>query len=1064
MIKFFRKIRYDLIRKNKLSNTVKNQIQAINKSNATIEFDKKGMILEANELFLNLMDYKLEDLVGKHHSIFMEKGEEETKTYKDFWRKLKNGEFVAGEFKRKSRLGEDVWIKGSYNPILNSKGEVDTFLKIATDITKQKIGAFKLQVEKERTDKLSATVKNQIQAINKSNATIEFDKKGMILEANELFLNLMDYKLEDLVGKHHSIFMEKGEEETKTYKDFWRKLKNGEFVAGEFKRKSRLGEDVWISGSYNPVLNSKGEVHRVLKIATGITEQKNSEFELIEQKEELVAQEEELRVTNDELMTQASQLRASEEELRASEEELRVQQEELTELNTELEEQSQELEEKNNDMLVYTKALKHASMTLEIKAKELEESSKFKSEFLANMSHELRTPLNSILILSKLLGENKTNNLTEKQIEFASVINNSGSDLLKLINEVLDLSKVESGKTELDFEDHKVSKFVDALKSTFLEIAKDKKINFEVKEGKNLPETIWTDELRLSQIVKNLLSNAFKFTPEKGTVSLSFNVIPPKANFKIDSLRKSNKILAIEVTDTGIGIEESKLDLVFQVFKQADGSTQRKYGGTGLGLSISKEIAHLLKGDIELKSEVEKGSVFTVYLPLDEEERIVEIEGKEVAQENASKTSPTISSISTVKSKGAEINTENLKSVITDDRAKIEEDSKSILIVEDDLTFAKVVLDISRENGFKGVVIDNGLDVEKYIEQFSPSALILDMKLPGKDGWTILKELKAGPHAHIPVHVMSGVGKKDLGMKLGAVDYLVKPISLGKLNSTFEKIGINLDSSLKHILIIEDDKNQNVAIKELISRKELVIDSAFNGNEALEKIKSKKTELVILDLELPDCDGIDLFHKIKEIDKNISIIVFTGRELNNTELKALNKYKNTPIVLKTHTSHERLLDEVELFINHIEKNEEVVENNTKKAKKLDDIPEVLSGKKILCVDDDMRNIYSLQVVLEAEGIEVVIATNGEEAVDVVSKDDTIDCVLMDIMMPVMDGYEATSQIRKMGKHKLPIIALTAKAMKGDREKCLEAGLSDYLSKPIDIVQLLSLLRVWMYDK
>ena len=402
--------------------------------------------------------------------------------------------------------------------------------------------------------------------------------------------------------------------------------------------------------------------------------------------------------------------------------------------------------------------------------------------------------------------------------------------------------------------------------------------------------------------------------------------------------------------------------------------------------------------------------------------------------------------------------------MIADDRAKIEANSKSILIVEDDLNFAKVVLDISRENGFKGVVIDNGLEAEKYINQFSPSAIVLDMQLPGKDGWTILKELKSGPYAHIPVHVMTGMNKKNLGMEMGAVDYLVKPISLEKLNATFEKIGMNLSSSLKQILVIEDDKNQSVAIKELISRNEFVIDSAFNGAEALKKISAKKIELVILDLGLPDCDGIDLFHKIKKIDKDISIVVFTGRELNATELKILNKYKNTAVVLKTHASHERLLDEVELFMNYIDKKDNSKKVTTFKTKKLDDIPEVLKGKKILCVDDDMRNIYSLQVVLEAEGIEVVVATNGEEAVEVISKDDTIDCVLMDIMMPIMDGYEATSRIRKMGKEKLPIIALTAKAMKGDREKCLEAGLSDYLSKPLDIVQLLSILRVWLYDK
>ena len=767
-----------------------------------------------------------------------------------------------------------------------------------------------------------------------------------------------------------------------------------------------------------------------------------------------MTQEEELRVTNDELILHT-------EKLTASEEELRVQQEELAQANSELEAQSDQLEEKNKIMQQKNEEIEQASIAINIKADELETSSNFKSEFLANMSHELRTPLNSILILSKLLEGNKDDNLTEKQVEFAKVINNSGSDLLKLINEVLDLSKVESGKTDLNFENHKSLELIDGLQSAFFATAKDKNVEFVVNTSPDLPESIWTDDLRLSQIVKNLLSNAFKFTPEEGTVTINFDVIEPKSSFTAERLIASNEILAISVTDTGIGIEEDKLDLVFKAFKQADGSTQRQYGGTGLGLSISKELASLLGGDIELESEFGKGSTFTVYLPL-------ETDFPE-AKETPAPTKESTNKIQKVETK-EEIEKQpvkksgkKLEAVIADDRAKITDDSNSILIVEDDLSFAKIVLDVARESGFEGIVVDHGDQVEDYISEYTPNAIILDMKLPGKDGWTILKELKAGPHSNIPVHVMSGMDKKKLGMELGAEDYMMKPISIDVLNTKFSSIAQHISDATNRILIIEDDKNQNTAIKELVSANNLKATCAYSGKEALELMNSHDLDMAILDLGLPDCNGIDLLKDIKKINKEMPVIIFTGRELDTAELKKVNKYNNTSIVLKSHTSHERLVDEVELFMNHINKKEEAGDS-TFEFKKLDDGEEVLDGKRVLCVDDDMRNIYALQVVLEAEGIEVLVATNGEEAVEAVTNNDGIDCVLMDIMMPVMDGYEATDKIRKMGKDKLPIIALTAKAMKGDREKCLEAGLSDYLSKPLDTTQLLSLMRVWMYGK
>lgn len=1036
----------------KLSIEVNNRIQAINRSNAAIEFDLEGHIITANDLFLDLMGYKLDEIIGKHHGIFVNDEYRESDEYKSWWKELGKGKFVSDVFKRYDKKGNEVWIQGSYNPLIGADGKAYKVIKIATDITES-------VEQKARTESLSREMNNQMDAINRSNATIEFNMDGNILTANQIFLDLMGYEADEIVGKHHSLFVNKEYGTSADYKNWWAEFRDGTFVSDVFERHTKSGEKVWIQGNYNPILGADGQPYKVMKIAIDITETKRQQDLIQETNAKLKVQEEELRVSNEELKQQTEMLQSSEEELR-------VQQEELAQVNSELEEKAQLLEERNQSVTQKNNDLSQARAALDIKAKELETSSRYKSEFLANMSHELRTPLNSILILSKLMSDNKDKNLTDKQLEFANVIQKSGSDLLKLINEVLDLAKVESGKIDLEIESHNTHSLAKDFEMAFKAISMEKEVQYAVDFDHELPESIKTDKMRFEQIVKNLLSNAFKFTPKNGSISLSFKKVPTQPRFLQEQLIKSKDVLEVSVQDSGIGIPEEKHHTVFQAFQQADGSTQRKYGGTGLGLSISKELVDMLGGEIKLESEVEKGARFTIYLPFESQlTKTISVEEATAIAEEVLSTSQSIEEPKTDSFFGGMGKT--FDPIIADDRNEIGQASKSVLIVEDDLMFAKTLLDFARSKGFSGVVVNNGELALKYVEAYQPKSIILDMKLPGLNGWDVLKKLKSSPYKSIPVHIMSGMDKTQLGLDLGAVDYLVKPISSEKLDTVFESMSIEVTEGVKHLLIIEDDEKQNMAIRELVSRKDLETTSVFNGADAINHIHQNPTNLIILDMGLPDINGTELLKEIRTTHKDIPVIVFTGKDLSKTELNEINKFKDTRVVLKTEESHKRLLEETELFIHHLDKIEmlpppepkgnETVQNHFKSA-------DSLEGRKVLMVDDDMRNIYALQTILESEGVETIIATNGFEAIEAIEQDDGIEAVLMDIMMPEMDGYEATKKIRAMGKENLPIIALTAKAMKGDREKSLEAGLSDYMSKPIDVDKLLSLLKVWLYKE
>ncbi len=759
------------------------------------------------------------------------------------------------------------------------------------------------------------------------------------------------------------------------------------------------------------------------------------------QAEELEAQQEELKQANEELQEKTGLLERSEAELKA-------QQEELQQSNEELEEKANLLEDQKQIM-------EGATVEIENKARELEATSKYKSEFLANMSHELRTPLNSILILSQILSENKSNLLTDKEIQFATSIHNSGNDLLNLINEILDLSKVEAGKMELDIEEFAVAELVQDIEQMFTEMAKSKSVVFETAIDKGLEGLLLSsDQQRVGQILKNLLSNALKFTPKEGKIRFRISEAGDGVKFRRDELKPKNMI-AFSVSDTGIGIPKDKLGIIFEAFQQVDGSTKRKYGGTGLGLSISRELSHTLGGEIQVESDEGKGSTFTLYLPYQFDAGSV----KQNSQRVSIKEKPVqrITVPEPVQSEEPAVIDEGI-----DDRHTINDKSKTILIMEDDPSFAKVLLEFVRERNYKGVIAYQGNTGLSLARLYKPDAIMLDMKLPVMDGVEVLKQLKNDPELrHVPVQVISGYDRKKEGLELGAFDYIRKPVTQEMLWKAFDKIESFVSRKIKHLLVVEDDKVQNTAVKELIGNGDVKCFSAYSGKEAYDTLVANPFDCVILDLGLPDMTGFDLLEMIRRNEElaNVPIVVYTGKELTKEENIRLEKLAKT-VVLKTAFSNERLLDEVMLFLHRVES--KLPKDKQSIIRKLHRTDEVLRNKKVLVVDDDIRNVYSLTNALEPEGMQCVTAANGKEAL-LALKQNTFDIVLMDVMMPEMDGYEATQEIRKIDKFKkLPIIALTAKAMKGDREKCLSVGMSDYISKPLNVERLLSLMRVWLY--
>jgi HAMP domain-containing protein/CheY-like chemotaxis protein/signal transduction histidine kinase len=790
--------------------------------------------------------------------------------------------------------------------------------------------------------------------------------------------------------------------------------------------------------------------------------------ELQSQSQELQTQQEELRRTNGELEAQARSLKASEEALKEQQEELQQVNEELEEKAALLAEQNKKVEQKNSEV-------EAARVALEEKAEQLALSSRYKSEFLANMSHELRTPLNSLLILARLLTENKDGNLTEKQVEYAQTILGAGSDLLTLINDVLDLSKIEAGKMDINPAQVYLADVKEFVRRSFQPLAEQKGLTFEVEVDGDLPESVRTDGQRLQQVLKNLLSNAFKFT-EKGRVALTIREAERSRRFNNPALDKADRVIALAVSDTGIGIPRNKQRLIFEAFQQADGTTSRKYGGTGLGLSISREIARLLGGEIRVESTENEGSTFTLFIPDNYDFPEQPGGGGEDALAAASPADWSALQAAPPAPMGRpravperRIQREELaravEAPVHDDRSVIEDGDRVVLIVENDLPFARVLLDMARDKGFRGIVAVDGESGLALANEYHPDAITLDIDLPGIDGWTVLDRLKhRSTTRHIPVHIVSGTEKSQRGLKQGAVSFLEKPVSKEALDDAFDSIARFIDEPVKNLLVVEDDETQRMSIIELVGGDEDVnIDAVGTAEEALERLAERRYDCMVLDLGLAEMSGFAMLEQIKNDPRvqELPIIIYTGKDLSPAEETQLRRYADT-IIVKDVKSPERLLDETALFLHRVEAR--LPEQKRKMLERLHTADASFEGKKVMIVDDDVRNIFSLTSVLESYGMQVVFAENGREALETLKANPDVDLVLMDVMMPEMDGYETTQAIRGMDDFRaLPIIAVTAKAMKGDREKTLAAGASDYITKPVDTEQLLSLLRVWLYS-
>ncbi|MDD5286194.1 MAG: response regulator [Desulfuromonadaceae bacterium] len=722
-------------------------------------------------------------------------------------------------------------------------------------------------------------------------------------------------------------------------------------------------------------------------------------------------------------------------------EELRVQQEELETTNEELEERAEMLDRQKRQIEVKNREIEAASSEVLIKATDLEKVSAYKSEFLANMSHELRTPLNSMLILSGLLMENKEETLTERQREFAATINSAGMDLLNLINDILDLSKVEAGRLELMYEDAAVAGLCEDLEEMFMQQAEQKELGFSIVVEESVPETIRIDEQRTEQILKNLLSNALKFT-ETGSVLFTISAPESTAN----PLRAP--AIAFSVRDTGIGIEKEKHELIFQAFQQVDGSTSRKFGGTGLGLSISMQLARRMGGDIVLESERGQGSTFTLYLP----------RARKSADEQA--MAPALSKMMPA---GRDALQCDSTPPLPDDRERVVKGDKSILIIEDDLNFARTLMVIVREKGFGCIVAADGPSGIHLADLYSPSAVILDVMLPGMDGWSVMRSLKDNPATrHIPVHFITCLDERQKGMEMGAVGFLTKPVTPGQLEEVFSTIEKNVTKSMRHLLIIEDNKVEAESITTLLKERTLEISVARSGGEAIDILDREQIDCIVLDMGLPDMPGFDLLEHIHRSAKlrAIPVIIHTGCDLSHEDELKLQHYAKS-IIIKGAKGPERLLNEVTLFLHLVER--DLPREKQRMIRAALDKEAMLDGRKVLLVDDDMRNIFSISSVLNDKNMIVIEAENGREALAKIGEHPDVNIVLMDIMMPEMDGYEAIGAIRSDPRFKsIPVIAMTAKAMPGDQEKCIQAGANDYISKPIDIEKLLSLLRVWLY--
>ena len=769
--------------------------------------------------------------------------------------------------------------------------------------------------------------------------------------------------------------------------------------------------------------------------------------------EELQSQQRELTDGNRRLEQQARTQRASEELLRN-------QQDQLQHTNAELQEKAQLLAEQKSEVEIKNREVELAKQALEEKAEQLALTSKYKSEFLANMSHELRTPLNSLLILAQMLAENSEGKLIPKQVQFAQTIYQSGTELLSLINDILDLAKIESGMMAVDLDQVFLADLQDYSSRTFRHVAEEKGLQFEIEIDESLPKTIYTDPKRLQQVLRNLLSNALKFT-DRGRVLMSVQRAQDGWNPAHSILSQAETVVAFAITDTGIGISGDQQGVIFEAFRQADGGTSRKYGGTGLGLSISRELTGLLGGELKVQSKVGEGSTFTLYLPANY------IAAPALPREQRKKELPPSAKKPEVKPAipaPEKMPASAFQPVeVHDDRDNLKPGDKVLLIVEDDPTFARILCDFAHDRELKVVIAlrgDRGLSLARELR---PNAITLDIRLPDMAGWTLLDRLKHEPAtSHIPVHVISIDVDRHRGLSLGAMSYLEKSIDKQALIDIFDKVRNSIDRNERNLLVVEFDETQRKRLAELISAEDVQTTFANTGEEALKSVMEKRFDCVVIDLKQPDMNVFDFLGQLQRQPGGLElpVIVYTGDDLAPEEEERLKEVAKTALVRGVRTA-ERLLEETALFLHRVEAN--IPEDQRRVLEQARQKKDTwIAGGKVLIVDDDVRNIFALTSVLERHKLKVVNAESGLEALDMLDSMPGIEVVLMDIMMPEMDGYQTTRAIRQIPQfRKIPIIALTAKAMKGDREKCLEAGASDYIAKPVNLDDLIWLLRAWL---
>ncbi len=753
------------------------------------------------------------------------------------------------------------------------------------------------------------------------------------------------------------------------------------------------------------------------------------------QSEELQTQSEELRVSNEELEEQGRALKESQTRLEQ-------QQAELEQTNSQLEEQAQELEFQRDN-------LERVNASVELKARELEQASQYKSDFLANMSHELRTPLNSSLILAKLLADNPDENLTAEQVKYAQTIQSSGNDLLNLINDILDLSKIEAGHVEMRPETVVIERLANNLRQVFQPVAAEKKLDLVIEVAQDVPAAIETDPLRLEQVLKNLLSNAIKFT-QSGSVVLKIT-------------GQDARGISFAVTDTGIGIAPDQQQRIFEAFHQADSTISRRYGGTGLGLSISRQLVRLLGGSIELVSQPDKGSTFTVTVPRSHDPAALIALGDGLTRH----TTMAAGAVNEVVPAARTQPPSHATRALDDDRAALDSARRVLLVIEDDASFAAIVRDLSREMGFQALVAGTAEEALRLAKEYRPNAVILDVGLPDQSGLAVLDRLKHDVETrHMPIHMISAEDHSETALSLGAVGYAVKPVKREQLVEVLEKLELKLAQDVRRILIVEDDPVQREAVAKLLGSRGVETLTVGTAAECLQVLKDGTVDCMVLDLSLPDASGYALLETLSQESAYAfpPVIVYTGRDLSQDDEQRLRRYSKS-IIIKGAKSPERLLDEVSLFLHQVIS--ELPHEQQKMIRKARNRDAILEGRRILVVEDDVRNVYALTNILEPRGAIVEIARNGQEAITALEKASRtdaamIDLVLMDVMMPVMDGLTATRAIRENPAwKKLPILTLTAKAMPDDQQRCIEAGANDYMAKPLDVEKLLSLVRVWM---